>query len=44
MKPTDNSRLMNKLIANKLIQDSFNYLSTFNFLALSATTFRPLSA
>ena len=27
MKLTDNSRLMNRLIANKLIQDLFNYLS-----------------
>ena len=27
MKPTDDSRLMNRLIANELIQDSFSYLS-----------------
>ena len=44
MKPTDNSKLMNRLIANELIQDLFNYLSTSNLLALSATAFRLLSA
>ena len=44
MKPIDDSRLMNRLIANELIQDLFTYLSTSNFLALSATAFRPLSA
>ena len=27
MKSTDDSKLMNKLIANKLIQDLFSYLS-----------------
>ena len=27
MKPTDDSRLMNRLIANELIQDLFRYLS-----------------
>ena len=27
MKPTDDSRLMNKLIANELIQDLSSYLS-----------------
>ena len=26
MKPIDNSRLINRLISNKLIQDLFNYL------------------
>ena len=44
MKPTDDSRLMNRLIANELIQDLFSYLSTSNFLALSSTAFRPLLA
>ena len=44
MKPTDDSRLMNRLIANKLIQDLFNYLSISNLLALLATAFGPLSA
>ena len=44
MKPTDDNRLMNRLITNKLIQDLFNYLSTSNLLALSATMLGPLSA
>ena len=44
MKPTDNNKLINRLIANKLIQDSFSYLSISNLLASSATAFRPLSA
>ena len=43
MKPIDDSRLMNRLIANKLIQNLFSYLSTSNLLALSATAFRLLS-
>ena len=44
MKPTNDNRLMNRLIANKLIHNLFNYLSTSNLLAMSATAFRPLSA
>ena len=44
MKPTDDSGLMNRLIANKLIQDLFGYLSTSNLLVLSATAFKTLSA
>ena len=44
MKPTDDSRLMNRLIANKLIQDLFSYLFTSNVLASAATVFKPLSA
>ena len=44
MNPTDDSKLINRLIANKLIQDLFNYLSTSNLPALSATAFRSLSA
>ena len=44
MKPTDDSRLINRPITNKLIQDLFSYLSTSNLLVLAATTFKPLLA
>ena len=44
MKPIDDSRLMNRLIANEQIVDLFSYLFTSNLLALSAIAFRPLSA
>ena len=44
MKLTNDSRLMNRLIANELIPDLFSYLFTFNLLASLATVFRPLSA
>ena len=44
MKPTDDSKQMNRLIANELIQDLFSYLSTSNLLASLVIAFKPLSA